>query len=124
MWGLRQEVLHVARQPGAGDGGGVETTGVGAVPLLDSARPTLTVGYVVQYRPPVLIEESDQLHHLGQLLLSAGEVEDPAGFPFGGWQAPLLDEVAGAQVGAAYKGTDALLPGRRTDASFAAYPPY
>ena len=25
--------------------------------------------------------------------------EDPLGFPFGGWQAPLLDEVAGAQGG-------------------------
>ena len=43
-----------------------------------------------------------------------GPDEDPVGFPFGGWQAPLLDEVAGAQVGAAYEGTDALLLGRRT----------
>jgi uracil-DNA glycosylase len=25
-----------------------------------------------------------------------GPDEDPVGFPFGGWQAPLLDEVAGA----------------------------
>jgi uracil-DNA glycosylase len=24
-----------------------------------------------------------------------GPDEDPVGFPFGGWQAPLLDEVAG-----------------------------
>jgi hypothetical protein len=46
------------------------------------------------------------------------------GFPFGGWQAPLLDEVAGAQVGAAYEGTDALLLGRRTYDIFAAYWPY
>src|SRR6266480_1271424 len=29
-----------------------------------------------------------------------GPDEDPVGFPFGGWQAPLLDEVAGAQAGA------------------------
>src|SRR5262249_8712043 len=43
-----------------------------------------------------------------------GPDEDPAGFPFGGWQARLLDEVTGAQVGAAYQGTDALLLGRRT----------
>ena len=50
--------------------------------------------------------------------------EDPEGFPFGGWQAPLLDEVAGAQVGAAYEGTDALLLGRRTYDIFAAYWPY
>ena len=46
------------------------------------------------------------------------------GFPFGGWQAPLVDEVTGAQVGAAYEGTDALLLGRRTYDIFAAYWPY
>jgi hypothetical protein len=50
--------------------------------------------------------------------------EDPAGFAFGGWQAPLVDEVAGAQIGAAYEGTDALLLGRRTYDIFAAYWPY
>ena len=38
-----------------------------------------------------------------------GPDEDPIGFAFGGWQAPLLDEITGAQVGAAYEGTDALL---------------
>ena len=53
-----------------------------------------------------------------------GPDEDPVGFRFGGWQAPLLDEVAGAQVGAAYEGTDALLLGRRTYDIFAAYWPY
>src|SRR3954452_16159450 len=53
-----------------------------------------------------------------------GPEEDPVGFPFGGWQAPLLDEVAGAQVGAAYEGTDALLLGRRTYDIFAAYWPH
>ncbi|WP_405584890.1 dihydrofolate reductase family protein [Streptomyces sp. NBC_01190] len=53
-----------------------------------------------------------------------GPEEDPAGFPFGGWQAPLIDEVAGAQVGAAYEGTDALLLGRRTYDIFAAYWPH
>ena len=53
-----------------------------------------------------------------------GPEEDPeGGFPFGGWQAPLFDEVAGAQVGAAYEGTDALLLGRRTYGIFAAYWP-
>jgi dihydrofolate reductase len=52
-----------------------------------------------------------------------GPEEDPEGFPFGGWQAPLLDEVSGAQVGAAYEGTDALLLGRRTYEIFAAYWP-
>jgi dihydrofolate reductase len=53
-----------------------------------------------------------------------GPGEDPVGFPFGGWQAPLMDEVTGAQVGAAYEGTDALLLGRRTYEIFAAYWPY
>jgi dihydrofolate reductase len=50
--------------------------------------------------------------------------EDPVGFPFGGWQAPLIDEVTGAQVGAAYEGTDALLLGRRTYDIFAGYWPH
>ncbi|WP_309111100.1 dihydrofolate reductase family protein [Saccharothrix sp.] len=50
--------------------------------------------------------------------------EDPVGFSFGGWQAPLLDEVSGAQVIAAYEGTDALLLGRRTYDIFAAYWPH
>jgi dihydrofolate reductase len=53
-----------------------------------------------------------------------GPDEDPEGFPFGGWQAPLLDEVAAAQVGAAYQGVDALLLGRRTYDVFAAYWPH
>jgi len=53
-----------------------------------------------------------------------GPDEDPEGFAFGGWQAPLLDEVSGAQVGAAYEGTDALLLGRRTYDIFAAYWPH
>ena len=50
--------------------------------------------------------------------------EDPVGFPFGGWQAPLIDDAAGAQIGAAYEGTDALLLGRRTYDIFAAFWPY
>ena len=53
-----------------------------------------------------------------------GPDEDPVGFPFGGWQAPLVDDVTGAQVGAAYEGTDALLLGRRTYDIFAAYWPH
>src|SRR4051812_41818253 len=44
-----------------------------------------------------------------------GPEEDPeGGFPFGGWQAPLMDPVTGGQVMAVYEGTDALLLGRRT----------
>jgi dihydrofolate reductase len=53
-----------------------------------------------------------------------GPDEDPERFTFGGWQAPLRDEVGGAQVGAAYEGTDALLLGRRTYDIFAAYWPH
>src|SRR5215218_9269048 len=53
-----------------------------------------------------------------------GPEEDPVGFPFGGWQAPLMDDVAGAQVMAAYEGTDALLLGRRTYDVFASYWPH
>ncbi|HEV7187555.1 MAG TPA: dihydrofolate reductase family protein [Blastococcus sp.] len=54
-----------------------------------------------------------------------GPEEDPdGGFPFGGWQAPLMDEVAGAQVMAAYEKTDALLLGRKTYDIFAAYWPH
>lgn len=53
-----------------------------------------------------------------------GPEEDPLGFAFGGWQAPLLDEETGARVAAAYEGTDALLLGRRTYDIFAAYWPF
>ncbi|BBY44873.1 deaminase [Mycolicibacterium celeriflavum] len=53
-----------------------------------------------------------------------GPEEDPVAFPFGGWQAPLMNEVTGAQIAAAYEGTDALLVGRRTYDIFAAHWPY
>ncbi|KIF66883.1 deaminase [Streptomyces sp. AcH 505] len=53
-----------------------------------------------------------------------GPDEDPVGFPFGGWQAPLVDEVTGEQISAAYAGTDALLLGRRTYDIFAGYWPH
>jgi dihydrofolate reductase len=53
-----------------------------------------------------------------------GPEEDPEGFPFGGWQAPLIDEFAGGLIDAAYENTDALLLGRRTYDLFAAYWPH
>ncbi|MFG1930379.1 dihydrofolate reductase family protein [Mycobacterium sp. NPDC048908] len=53
-----------------------------------------------------------------------GPDEDPEGFPFGGWQAPLIDDAVGGQIDAAYRGTDALLLGRRTYDIFAAYWPH
>ncbi|WP_036960262.1 dihydrofolate reductase family protein [Promicromonospora kroppenstedtii] len=52
-----------------------------------------------------------------------GPEEDPENFPFGGWQAPLIDAVVGDQIDAAYEGTDALLLGRRTYDIFAGYWP-
>ena len=52
-----------------------------------------------------------------------GPDEDPVGFPFSGWQAPLVDETMGAQVDTVYQGTDALLLGRRTYEIFAGYWP-
>ncbi|TGO04992.1 dihydrofolate reductase family protein [Serinibacter arcticus] len=52
-----------------------------------------------------------------------GPDEDPEGFEFGGWQAPLIGPVTGEQIAVAYEGTDALLLGRRTYDIFAAYWP-
>lgn len=51
--------------------------------------------------------------------------EDPeGGFPFGGWQAPLFDDVVGEQVGEGMQELDALLLGRKTYDIFAAYWPH
>jgi dihydrofolate reductase len=46
------------------------------------------------------------------------------GFEFGGWQAPLFDDVVGDQVTAAIAELDALLLGRKTYDIFAAYWPH
>jgi dihydrofolate reductase len=46
------------------------------------------------------------------------------GFAFGGWQAPLIDQVVGEQVEDGMVGMDALLLGRRTYDTFAAYWPH
>lgn len=54
-----------------------------------------------------------------------GPEEDPeGGFRFGGWQAPLFDDVVGEQVGEGMKEMDALLLGRRTYDIFASYWPH
>jgi len=54
-----------------------------------------------------------------------GPEEDPSdGFTFGGWQAPLIDEVDGDQIDAGMQGMDALLLGRRTYDIFASYWPH
>ena len=51
--------------------------------------------------------------------------EDPeSGFRFGGWQAPLFDDMVGEQVRAGMAGLDALLLGRKTYDIFAAYWPH
>jgi dihydrofolate reductase len=53
-----------------------------------------------------------------------GPEEDADGaFAFGGWQAPLFDDVVGEQVGSGMAGMDALLLGRRTYDIFAGYWP-
>jgi dihydrofolate reductase len=53
-----------------------------------------------------------------------GPEEDPSdGFPFGGWQAPLMDETVGRNIGDGISRLDALVLGRRTYDIFAAYWP-
>lgn len=52
------------------------------------------------------------------------EEDSEGGFPFGGWQAPLIDEQDGEQVDAGMRGMDALLLGRKTYDIFAAYWPH
>jgi dihydrofolate reductase len=51
--------------------------------------------------------------------------EDPdGGFRFGGWQAPVVDDVVGRTVGERLAPADALLLGRRTYEIFAGYWPH
>lgn len=52
------------------------------------------------------------------------EEDTEGGFAFGGWQAPLLDDVTGEQIGSGMEGMDALLLGRRTYDIFASYWPH
>lgn len=54
-----------------------------------------------------------------------GRDEDAEGdFAFGGWQAPVSDDEAGAAIGAEIANMDALLLGRKTYDIFASYWPY
>jgi dihydrofolate reductase len=54
-----------------------------------------------------------------------GPEEDPEnGFTFGGWQAPLIDDVVGEQIWAGMNGLDALLLGRYTYDIWAGYWPH
>lgn len=52
------------------------------------------------------------------------EEDSEGGFAFGGWQAPLIDEVVGEQIDSGMAGMDALLLGRRTYDIFASYWPH
>jgi len=62
------------------------------------------------------------LHGVAQA--PGGREEDPdGGFRFGGWQAPLVDEVVGEQITQVIASTDALLLGRRTYDIWAAHWP-
>ncbi|SDC57721.1 Dihydrofolate reductase [Sanguibacter gelidistatuariae] len=61
----------------------------------------------------------------GRAQAPGGPDEDTdGGFAFGGWQAPLSDEVVGAQILSGMVGMDALLLGRRTYDIFAGYWPH
>lgn len=51
------------------------------------------------------------------------EEDTSSGFPYGGWQAPLIDETVGRVVGEGIDAMDALVLGRRTYDIFAAYWP-
>ncbi|MBX6748421.1 MAG: dihydrofolate reductase family protein [Micromonosporaceae bacterium] len=72
------------------------------------------------------------LIHIGLFVTLDGVAQAPGapdedaagGFAFGGWQAPLFDDVVGGQVDEGMAGMDALLLGRRTYDIFAAYWPH
>ena len=66
------------------------------------------------------------VHH-ARLVAQApgGPDEDPAGgFPYGGWQAPLFDEVVGREIWRGIANLDALVLGRKTYDIFASYWPH
>jgi dihydrofolate reductase len=52
------------------------------------------------------------------------EEDRESGFPYGGWQAPLTDEVDGRSIGEGIAVMDALVLGRRTYDIFASYWPH
>jgi len=52
------------------------------------------------------------------------EEDTEGGFRFGGWQAPLIDDLVGQQVDEGLRGLDALLLGRKTYDIFASYWPH
>ncbi|RHA37742.1 dihydrofolate reductase family protein [Cellulomonas rhizosphaerae] len=54
----------------------------------------------------------------------APEEDQSDGFPFGGWQAPLMDDLVGQKVTDGIAQMDALLLGRKTYDIFAAYWPH
>lgn len=70
--------------------------------------------------------------HIDLFMTLDGVAQAPGGpeedtdrkFEFGGWQAPLIDEVVGAQVDSGMAGMDALLLGRKTHEIFAGYWPH
>jgi dihydrofolate reductase len=102
----------------------------------DSCRAAMTLPARARLPPAETTHQLTQEHDMGLIHIEmfatldlvghapGGPEEDPEGFPFGGWQAPLIDEVEGEQIDASYQGTDALLLGRRTYDIFAGYWPY
>ncbi|HET8929329.1 MAG TPA: dihydrofolate reductase family protein [Acidimicrobiales bacterium] len=67
----------------------------------------------------------DEFTTLDGVAQAPGGPEEDAenGFTFGGWQAPLFDDVAGEQIAAGMETLDALLLGRKTYDIFAGYWP-
>jgi dihydrofolate reductase len=75
-----------------------------------------------QGRGRILIDLFTTLDGVAQAPGAPGE--DPSGgFRFGGWQAPVSDDLVGREVMAGIESLDALLLGRRTYDIFAAYWP-
>lgn len=70
--------------------------------------------------------------HIGLFVTLDGVAQAPGapeedlsgGFPFGGWQAPLMDDLVGREVTEGLAQMDALLLGRKTYDIFAAYWPH
>lgn len=95
-----------------------------------SADPVDTAAVGVESEPGRTEQDMGRIHIDlfmtldGVAQAPGGPEEDPTdGFAFGGWQAPLIDEVDGEQIDAGMQGMDALLLGRRTYDIFASYWP-
>ena len=106
---------------------------IGCNPLIGRGQcGSLIIIQSLARRRPTGMEHGVGLIHIDLFTTLDGVAQAPGGpdedtengFTFGGWQAPLLDEVVGEQISAGMAGMDALLLGRRTYDIFASYWPY